>query len=328
MEFKDYYKILGVSKDATGDQIKKEYRKLARTYHPDINKAPNAEHRFKEIGEAYEVLKDPEKRKAYDRFGTDWKAGQQQQQYQQQYQEQHRQYQSQNTGFGGESGFDFGSGFEQSGQYSEFFEQLFGGSQRKGRSAHQSTGYKGEDLNASIMIPVEDAFNGSTRRISFETPSITPDGKIEYKPVNLDVKIPKGIKNGQKIRLAGQGSPGNNGGEAGDLFITVDFEKHPVYRVKGADVYVNLPVAPWEAALGASVNVSTPTGNLSVKIPAGSVQGKKLRLKERGIPSKTPGDLYFVVNIVLPPANDEKSRKVYESMKELNFNPRANFGRL
>ena len=328
MEFKDYYKILGVSKNATGDQIKKEYRKLARTYHPDINKAPNAEHRFKEIGEAYEVLKDPEKRKAYDRFGTDWKAGQQQQQYQQQYQEQHRQYQGQNTGFGAESGFDFGSGFEQAGQYSEFFEQLFGGSQHKGRSAHQSTRHKGEELNASIMIPVEDAFNGSTRSMSFETPSITPDGKMEYKPVNLDVKIPKGIKNGQKIRLAGQGSPGYNGGEAGDLFITVDFEKHPVYRVEEADVYVNLPVAPWEAALGASVNVQTPTGNLSVKIPAGSLQGKKLRLKEKGIPSKTPGDLYFVVNIVLPPANDEKSRKVYESMKELNFNPRANFGRL
>ena len=328
MEFKDYYKILGVSKDATGDQIKKEYRKLARTHHPDINKAPNAEHRFKEIGEAYEVLKDPEKRKAYDRFGTDWKAGQQQQQYQQQYQEQHRQYQGQNTGFGAESGFDFGSGFEQAGQYSEFFEQLFGGSQHKGRSAHQPTRQKGEDLNASIMIPVEDAFNGSTRSISFDTPSITPDGKIEYKPVNLEVKIPKGIKNGQKIRLAGQGYPGYNGGQAGDLYITVDFEKHPVYRVEGADVYVNLPVAPWEAALGASVKVSTPTGNLSVKIPAGSVQGKRLRLKAKGIPSNTPGDMYIVVNIVLPPADDEKSKKVYEAMKDLNFNPRANFGRL
>lgn len=319
MEYKDYYKILGVNKNAPADQIKKEYRKLARKYHPDVNKSPDTERKFKEIGEAYEVLKDPEKRKAYDQFGSEWKAGQQQKQHRQQYQEA-------DFSGSGAGGFDFGGGFE-GGQYSDFFEQLFGGGRRAGRAGSQSRQQKGEDFNASIKIPLEDAYHGATRRISFEASYITPDGRVERKPVNLNVKIPTGITLGKKIRLAGQGSPGHNGGLTGDLYITIEFEKHPVYTVDGADVYMNLPVAPWEAALGASVNVSGITGNFNLKIPAGSAQGRKLRLKGKGIPAKQPGDLYVVINIVLPPANDEKSREVYEKMKDLDFNPRANFGR-
>jgi curved DNA-binding protein len=319
MEFKDYYKILGVDKNASDSQIKKEYRKLARKYHPDVNKDSNAEKIFKEIGEAYAVLKDPEKRKAYDQFGADWKNGQQHHHQQQQ----HQQYQG--ADFGGGGGFDFGGGFEDASQYSDFFESFFGGSRRKRRSAGQSFKQKGEDINASITIPLTDAFQGATRGINFKIQSVSPDGQIENRPVNLNVKIPKGIKNGQKIRLAGQGSPGYNGGDKGDMYIKIEFEKHPYIRVDSADVYIDLPVAPWEAAIGSTVTMPTPGGTIKLKVPAGSAQGKKLRLKGKGIPAKTPGDLYVVINIVLPPANTEKAKKVYKEMQNLNFNPRQNF---
>jgi len=318
VEYKDYYKILGVSKQATVDQIKKAYRKLARKYHPDVSKVGDAEQKFKEVGEAYEVLKDPEKRKAYDQYGSNWKAGKEQQQYQQQ-----QQYRG--GGFGAGDSFDFGGGFGDAGQYSDFFESLFGGG--RGRTQRQPRNQKGEDVNASITVPLTDAYEGASRRINFEIQSMTPDGQVVNKPVNLNIKIPVGIKNGQKIRLKGQGGPGYNGGVAGDMYIKVEFEKNRTFKVKDSDVYINLPVAPWEAALGAKVSVPTPVGNIKLKIPAGSAQGKKLRLKGKGIPSKNPGDLFVIINIILPPANDDKSRKVYEEMKDLNFNPRANFGR-
>jgi curved DNA-binding protein len=322
VEFKDYYKILGVSKNATAAQIKKEYRKMARKYHPDVNSASDSEQKFKEVGEAYDVLKDPEKRKAYDQYGSDWKAGKEQQQYRQQYQQQ----QQPGAGFGTGGGFDFGGGFEDAGQYSDFFESLFGGGRQRGRSTGQSFRQKGEDVNASITIPLKDAFEGSTRKISFETPAVSPDGQLTNKIVNLNVKIPKGIKNGQKIRLKGKGNPGQNGGAAGDMYIKVEFEKHRLFKVEGADIYISLPLAPWEAALGASVNIPAPAGNIKLKIPAGSAQGKKLRLKGKGIPAKIPGDMFVVINIVLPPADNSEAKKVYEEMKNLNFNPRENFG--
>lgn len=324
MEFKDYYKILGVSKNASADEIRKQYRKLARKYHPDVNKDPEAEARFKEVGEAYEVLKDPEKRTLYDQYGADWKAGKQQEEYQKQHQQQYRQYQG--GDFGAGAGFDFGGGFGDTGEFSEFFEFLFGGGRRGGRSARQTVKRKGEDIDASITIPLEDAFRGATRRISFTRRSVTAEGRTVSAPVSLDVKIPKGIKSGQKIRLAGQGYPGSNGGESGDLYIRVEFEKHPYFRAEGADLYVDLPVALWEAALGNSVTIPAPGGNIRLKIPAGSSQGKKLRLKGKGIPSKTPGDLYVTLKIALPPATSDKARKIYEEMKDLDFNPRANFG--
>lgn len=323
MEYKDYYKILGVSKNATAAQIKKEYRKLARKFHPDVNKAANAEEKFKELGEAYEVLKDSEKRKAFDQYGSDWKTGKEQQQYQQQYQQQQ---QHQGGGFGAGGGFDFGGGSQDDDQYSDFFDSLFGGGRQRGRSSRQTRRQKGEDVNASITIPLEDAFKGASRLITYETPAVNADGQMVNKTVSLNVKIPKGIKNGQKIRLAKQGSPGHNGGENGDMYIKVEFTKHPTFEVKDADIYVNLPLAPWEAALGAQINVPTPSGNINLKIPAGSTHGKKLRMKGKGIPSKIPGDLYVVVNLVLPPANNDKAKKMYEEMKDLDFNPRANFG--
>lgn len=324
MEFKDYYKILGVSKDATDDQIKKEYRKLARKYHPDVSKDAEAEKRFKEIGEAYEVLKDPDKRKLYDQYGADWKTGKQQEEYQKQYQQQYKQ--SRGPGFGGGAAYDFSGRFGDSGEYSDFFEMLFGGGRREGRSSRQSFKQKGEDIDASITIPLSDAFHGTTRRINFNLQSVSPDGRAEQKHVNLNVKIPKGVKNGQKIRLKGQGAQGFNGGEKGDMYIKIEFEKHSYIKVDGADIYMDLPVSPWEAALGNTITIPSPGGNIRLKLPAGSAQGNKLRLKGKGIPTKSPGDLYVLINIKLPPADTEKAKKIYNEMKDLNFNPRANFG--
>jgi curved DNA-binding protein len=323
MEFKDYYKILGVDKNAGMDIIKKQYRKLARMYHPDVSKSSDAEQRFKELGEAYEVLKDPEKRKLYEQYGAEWKTSKQQEEYRQQYRQQ---YQEQAGAQHSDGGFDFGESFENAGEYSEFFESLFGGG-RRSRSTRQPRQQKGDDINAAITIPLEDTFHGATRQITFETRSISPEGKLVINPVTLNVKIPKGIKDGQKIRLAGQGSAGYNGGEPGDMYLKVGFAAHPIYHADGADLYMDLPVAPWEAALGATVKVPSPSGDLAITIPAGSGQGKKLRLKGKGIPAKVPGDLYVVLNIVLPPVGDEQSKKVYEDMKNLNFNPRANFRR-
>jgi curved DNA-binding protein len=316
VEYKDYYKTLNVSKTATSAQIKKEYRKLARKYHPDVNKNADAEQNFKEVGEAYEVLKDSEKRKAFDQYGANWKAGKSQQQYQQQ-----------GAGFGSgfEGGFDFGGNYGGAGDYSDFFESMFGGG-RSGRSSRPSRKQKGEDVNATIKVPLTDTFTGSTRRINFELKSTSPDGQVTIKPVNLNVKIPKGIKNGQKIRLAGQGSPGYNGGENGDIYLKIEFEKHPYFRAVDNDIYINLPVAPWEAVLGSSVVVPLPSGNIKLKVPAGTTQGKKLRVKGKGIPAKKPGDAYVVIDIVLPPADTEKAKKVYKEMQELEFDPRKNFG--
>ena len=323
MNYKDYYKILGVAKNASSDQIKKEYRKLARKYHPDVNKNVDAEEKFKEVGEAYEVLKDPEKRKAYDQYGANWKAGKEQEKHQQKYQHRY-----QNTPGGGfqEGGFDFGGDFGGSGEYSDFFENLFGGGRRTGgRSYGKPRSMKGEDINASISIPLQDAFQGSVRKISFETQSVNANGNIEHRPISLTVKIPKGIQNGKKIRLAGKGGPGHNGGAPGDLYIKIDYETSANCLVEGGDIYITYPIAPWEAALGESVSILTPEGGINLKIPKGSENGKKLRLKGKGIPSKTPGDLYVVLKIVLPPADNEKTQKIYEEMKTLNFNPRTNF---
>jgi len=324
MEYKDYYKILGVDKKATPDKIKREYRKLARKYHPDVSKHSDSDGKFKEIGEAYDVLGDPEKRKDYDELGSNWQAGQQFKQQQHAYQ---------NSGaYSDNSGFDFGGGFSE-GTYghSDFFESLFGQkfskSQKTHRTGQHSFSQKGEDVHAKISVPLEDAFTGTTTNIKFSLPTITPEGKIENKTVSLKVKIPKGIKSGQKIRLAGQGGPGINGGKPGDMYLEVEFEKHKYYKVDGADLYIDLPVAPWEAALGAKIKIPIPNGNVEMKIPPNTLQDKTLRLKGKGIPAKKHGDLYVVIDIVLPPAKDEKSKKVYEDMKNLNFNPRTDFMR-
>jgi curved DNA-binding protein len=297
LEFKDYYKVMGVARDATEAQIKQAYRKLARKYHPDVSKEKDAEARFKDLGEAYEVLKNPEKRAAYDQLGSGPRPG-----------EDFR------------PPPDWGAGYEFSGagdagaaDYSDFFSSLFGRTSRsQARGGFDDN--QGEDHHAKVMLDLEAALHGAQRSFTL-------------KDRTLSVQIPKGIVAGQHIRLAGQGAAGPRDGKSGDLFLEVEFQPHRLYRVDGRDLYFALPVAPWEAALGASVAIPTPSGEVQLKIPAGSRGGGKLRLKGRGIPATPPGDLYAVLEIALPPAADEKSRAAYLALAAaLPFNPRANLG--
>ncbi len=313
MEFKDYYKIMGVARDATQDEIKRAYRKLARKYHPDVSKEANAEARFKELGEAYEVLKDAEKRAAYDQLGANYKGGQE-----------FRPPPDWNAGFefsGG--GFSTGDG----GDYSDFFASLFGNQFRQGGAGRAAPNAKGEDHHARVLIDLEDAYRGATRTITLHVPAVDAQGHVITKERVLNVAIPKGIREGQHIRLAGQGSGGIGEGRAGDLYLQVEFRAHPIYRVDGRDLYIDLPVAPWEAALGATVKVPTLGGIVELKIPEGSGSGRKLRLKGRGLPGDPPGDCYVILAIALPPADSEAAKALYRKMEnELNFNPRAKLG--
>jgi curved DNA-binding protein len=316
MDFKDYYTIMGVGRDASQDEIKRAYRKLARKYHPDVSKESDAEVRFKEVGEAYEVLKDPEKRAAYDQLGKNWKAGQ-----------------DFNPPPNWDAGFEFsGGGFTDgdASAYSDFFESLFGqGFGRAQAGGRRQSGYhaRGEDHHAKVLIDLEDAYSGATRSIALSMPEVDRSGHVVTKQRTLNVKIPKGVKQGQRIRLAGQGSPGMGSGQAGDLYLEVEFKPHSIYRVEGHDVYVDLPVTPWEAALGATVKVPTPDGKVDMKIPAGTVSGRKMRLKERGIPGRPPGDLYVVTQITLPPADSEAAKELYRKMEQqLAYNPRKKMG--
>jgi curved DNA-binding protein len=316
MEFRDYYEIMGVSRDATQDDIKRAYRKLARKYHPDVSTQADAEARFKEVGEAYEVLRDPEKRAAYDQLGKDWKQGQE---------------------FrpppDWDAGFEFrGGGFSggESADFSEFFETLFGrGARGPGFGGFQGAARRarGEDHHAKVLVSLEDSYAGATRGITLQVPELTADGHVRTRARALNVKIPKGIRAGQQIRLTGQGGPGLGDAPAGDLYLEVEFEPHPIYRVDGADVYLDLPLAPWEAALGATVKVPTPTGLVELKIPAGSQPGARMRLKGKGLPARTPGDLYVVLQVALPPADSPEARALYEQMRErMEFRPRAKLG--
>jgi len=322
MKFRDYYETLGVARGATAAEIKASYRKLARKYHPDVNKEASAEDQFKELGEAYAVLKDTEKRAAYDRMGANWKNGQDftpPPNWNEGFE-----YSDSNSG-GGHSGF--GNGYE--GAQSEFFESLFGrGRQQQGsRSSNPRHGmdFKGQDHHAKILIDLADAYNGAKRTITLHMPAQDANGHVSTQERKLDVSIPKGIKAGQNLRLAGQGGPGMGAGGSGDLYLEIDFHPNPLYRVDGKDVYLDVPLAPWEAALGATVNIPTPTGaTLELKIPAGTVAGRKMRLKGKGIPSKEPGDLYVVPNIVLPGAETEAQKEAYQALeKAFDFKPRA-----
>ena len=311
MEFKDYYDTLGIKRGATQDEIKRAYRKLARKYHPDVSREADAEQRFKEVGEAYEVLKDPEKRAAYDRLGANWQAGQ-----------------DFRPPPDWDKGFEFhGGGFTDAdaAQFSDFFESLFGrgfGS-RGGGEFH----VRGDNSFARILIDLEDAYRGASRNITLQQTELDAQGRARAKERTLSVRIPKGVRQGQQIRLAGQGGAGMGRGEAGDLFLEIGFRPHRLYRVEGSDVFLDLPVAPWEAALGASIKVPTPAGNVDLKIPPNSASGRKLRLKGRGIPSKQPGDLYVVLKVVLPQADTADARAAYDRLRQsLDFDPRAGLG--
>lgn len=311
MEYKDYYAILGVDKSASEKEIKAAYRKLARKYHPDLNKDKGSEEKFKEIGEANDVLSDPEKRAAYDQLGQGYQPGQD-----------FRPPPNWDEGFE----FTSRSSSENPQDFSDFFEDLFGKSQRAGQRPHSQGEFnaRGQDHHARIEIDITDSFTGAKRTISLKTPTLTQDGHVVLKTRALDVNIPKGVHEGQNIRLKKQGSPGYGSGEPGDLYLEISFKPHKFYHAEGTDLYLNLPVAPWEAALGGKVKTPTPGGMVDLNIPANSKQGTKLRLKGRGIPAKPPGDLYVVLQIALPPATNEKAKEIYETMaRTVKFDPRA-----
>jgi curved DNA-binding protein len=311
MTVKDYYEVLGVPPGASLDDIKHAYRKLARKYHPDVSKASDAEARFKEIGEAYAVLKDPEKRAAYDDVvARGARAG----------------------GFepppGWDAGFEFsgrdfgpGGGIDQA----DLFDALFRG--RAGAGPRPGMRAQGQDHHARVVIDLADAYRGARQSISLRMPVLDDRGRVTMREHTLDVSIPKGIRAGQHLRLAGQGGPGLGGGPAGDLYLEVNFRDDPLYRVDGRDVYLDLPLAPWEAALGASATVPTPEGPVQLTIPPNSVAGRQLRLKGRGIPGTPPGDLYAVLRIALPPADSEPAREAYRAMaRSFSFDPRQHLG--
>ena len=315
MEFKDYYKVLGVDKSATEDDVKKAFRKLARKHHPDVNKAPDAAVRMQELNEAYDVLRDPQKRAAYDQVGQGVQGGQ-----------------DFHPPPGWDAGFEYSGGppgGADFGEHSDFFESLFGAARRGGarRGAAPGGRARGQDHHASIVVPLEDAFRGATRTLTLQSPELDDSGQVVIKQRQLSVVIPKGIRPGQQIRLAGQGTAGLGGGPPGDLYLEVSFEPHDRYRVDGRDIYLTLRVAPWEAALGAKVPVATPDGALEMNVPAGSQAGRKLRLKGRGISGATPGDLYVVLDVVLPPADTDDARALYREMaSRMAFDPRREAG--
>jgi curved DNA-binding protein len=310
MEFKDYYAALGVERSATQDEIKRAYRKLARKYHPDVSKEPDAEARFKEVAEAYEALNDAEKRAAYDDVGKRYKTGQD---------------------FSPPPGWD--AGFEFSGRdfggaeafdHSDFFEALFGRRPAGARGPRAPAHAAGSDSHAKVLIDLADAYRGARRNLSLRVPQMDAQGHVTLQERQIELNIPKGIREGQHLRLAGQGGPGHGEGPAGDLYLEIAFRPHPHFRVDGRDVYLDLPVAPWEAALGASVTAPTPDGSVQLSVPAGSSAGRKLRLRGKGLPSNPPGDMYAVLSIALPPAESAAAKDAYRAMAQsfADFNPR------
>src|SRR2546423_879348 len=310
MDFKDYYATLGVERDAKPDDIKRAYRKLARKYHPDVSKEPDAEARFKDVSEAYEALHDPEKRAAYDDVGRRYQRGQELQ-----------------PPPGWDSGFEFsgrdaGAGADQ--DFSDFFETLFGRHAQGARGPRATAQAAGGDHHAKVVIDLADAYRGARRTIALRMPVVDAQGGLGMQERQLDVTIPKGVREGQHLRLAGQGGPGFGGGQAGDLYLEIAFAPHPHFRVDGRDVFLDLPVTPWEAALGASVTAPTPDGSVQLTIPPGSSSGRKLRLKGKGLPSDPPGDLYAVLTITVPPADTRAAREAYAALARSvpGFHPR------
>lgn len=308
MQYQDYYQILGVERSASAEDIKRSYRKLARKYHPDVSKEPDAEAKFKQLNEAYEVLKDPEKRTAYDAIGSNYQAGQ---------------------GFtpppDWNREFNFGGGGFTAADaegFSDFFENLFGGRQQ-GFHGQSRRSTRGEDVTAAIEIELAQAWNGAQRTITLSARTAAGQAPRQR---SLNVRIPKGVYDGQHIRLAGQGEPGVGGGPSGDLYLEIHIRPQALFKVTGRNLHMSLPLAPWEAALGASVTVPTPGGPVELKIPPDTPAGRQLRLRGRGLPSNPPGDLYAQVQIVLPPARTAAARAAYESLaKATDFEPRAHF---
>lgn len=324
VQYKDYYQTLGVSRTATDADIKKAFRKLAREYHPDVAKdKKKAEEKFKEINEAYEVLSDADKRKRYDELGADWKSG--------------AEFRPPPGfgGFGGGGGQAFRGGRAAGGEefhfggtgFSDFFEQLFGsrmggggsGFGRGGGSRYAQGDFaeRGADIEGDMMVTLEEAQNGSVRTVNI---------RHADREESHQVKVPAGINEGQKLRLAGFGEGGSNGGEAGDLYLRIRFAKHPDFEVEGHNLIHELELAPWEAALGAEISVPTLDARVNIKIPPGTPSGQKLRVRERGLKQRDGkhGDLIVVTKIIVPPKPTIAEKKIWEQLaKESKYNPRA-----
>ena len=301
MKYKDYYEVLGVEREASPDDIKRAYKRLARKYHPDVSKEQDAEEKFKQVGEAYDVLRDTDKRATYDNLGSSWHTGDEF--------SPPPGWQFRTHAGGGHAGEKF--------DFSDFLDSMFGGSAPQGdpfgtqfRGAHT----RGADERAKIVITLEEAFKGGERALNLN------NGRRRARKLN--VKIPAGVREGQQIRLAGQGQAGP-GGRSGDLFLTVEFAPHPIFQAQGSDIHLNLPIAPWEAALGAVVKTPTLAGKVDLKIPARSQSGRRLRLKAKGLGGAKAGDQYVTLQIVTPPADSDAAKRIYKSMaEELDFDPR------
>ncbi len=315
MQFKDYYKVLGVPRDATAESIKKAFRRLARKYHPDVSREKDAATRMVEVNEAYAVLSDPQRRAAYDQLGERYQSGQ----------EFH-------APPDWDAGFEFsGHGFSphESADFSDFFEQLFGRAGMGGRGGfrdgRQPFRAQGEDHHAKVLLDLEDAFTGAVRQIALRVPKLDERGRVTLKARTLNVKIPKGVREGQIIRLAGQGgSRVGDIGAPGDLLLEVHFKPHPRFRADARNLIMTLPVAPWEAALGAIIHVALPHGEIKVRIPPGVQSGRQLRVRAKGIPGEPAGDLLLDIRVMVPPADTQRARELYETMaKEFAFDPRA-----
>jgi curved DNA-binding protein len=312
MDNKEYYKVLGVARGASQDDIKRAYRKLVRKYHPDVNTGPDAaeaERKFKDVGKAYEVLHDPEKRVAYDQFGADWQNGQ-----------------------GGrpppdrDAGFAYAGGGPSAADASAFFEEMFArqGRQNPNARAGRSFDAPGQDHHAKIVIDLAEAYDGGSRDFSLRAPELDASGHVVMRERSIRVAIPKGVIEGQHIRLAGQSAPGAGQGKPGDLYLEVAIKDDPAFRIEGRDVFMDLPITPWEAALGGRISMDTPSGEVELMVPKHAQTGKKLRLKGRGIPGRQAGDLYAVLKIVIPLTESEKARELYQQMaREIDFDPRA-----
>ena len=330
--YQDYYEILGVSRSASQEEIKKAYRKLAAKYHPDVNKTKEAEDMFKKVGEAYEVLGDPKNRKKYDMLGHNWKAGDQFDPSNWDFGFGRSRRPDNNTG-GAQGGFSFEDLGDLGGGFSDFFESIFGGFGRGGANpfggADRSGGTagtagrssRGQDIQAEVALSLEDAFRGGKRTVTLADPD-GPTGK----PRNYEITIPEGVRDGQKLRLTGQGSPAPAGGKPGDLYITLRINTHPVFRVNGSDIERDLDITPWEAALGASVTVQTVGGKVNMKVPAGARSGTRLRIRGKGLSTASGGrgDFFAVLKIVVPKQLSDRERELFEQLaRESSFNPRA-----
>jgi len=320
MQYKDYYKILGVSRTASADEIRKAYRRLARQYHPDVNKSPGAETKFKDSTEAYEVLSDPKKRERYDTLGANWQAGQD---FTPPPGWEHMQYGPRGAGAGEPGGAGFG--------FSDFFETLFGagafGAQEQpsfSRRRRPARALRGEDHSADITIPLEDAYRGAHTTIALQAGEMSARGGAAVR--QYDVTIPRGIGDGGRIRLRGQGGAAP-GGTPGDLYLTVHIAPHPVFRLHGRDLDVDLLLTPWEAVLGAKVPVRTVDGSVTLTVPAGTSGGTRMRLRGKGLPAmgtEPAGDLYAVIRIAVPHTPSADERRLFQELARVSaFNPRG-----